>query len=121
MSFFVKQKTAYEMRISDWSSDVCSSDLGPCPVGPQSYAAAADHALGDDRLVVDSADRGRGDHPAAARRTFATEQLNLNRPEERRVGQASVSTCRTRGSTYHYKNRHTRRYNLRTQHIKQQF
>src|SRR3546814_19485056 len=41
--FFFKQKTAYEMRISDWSSDVCSSDLahgvsyapwfGPCSVG----------------------------------------------------------------------------------------
>src|SRR3546814_7323373 len=30
MFFFFKQKTAYEMRISDWSSDVCSSDLG-CP------------------------------------------------------------------------------------------
>src|SRR3546814_9916356 len=31
--FFFKQKTAYEMRISDWSSDVCSSDLliMPCP------------------------------------------------------------------------------------------
>src|SRR3546814_3561819 len=29
--FFFKQKTAYEMRISDWSSDVCSSDLGACP------------------------------------------------------------------------------------------
>src|SRR3546814_18479435 len=28
--FFFKQKTAYEMRISDWSSDVCSSDLGYC-------------------------------------------------------------------------------------------
>src|SRR3546814_15441107 len=28
MFFFVKQKTAYELRISDWSSDVCSSDLG---------------------------------------------------------------------------------------------
>src|SRR3546814_10124642 len=27
--FFFKQKTAYEMRISDWSSDVCSSDLRP--------------------------------------------------------------------------------------------
>src|SRR3546814_4753060 len=27
MSFFFKQKTAYEVRISDWSSDVCSSDL----------------------------------------------------------------------------------------------
>src|SRR3546814_10824196 len=31
MFFFFKQKTAYEMRISDWSSDVCSSDL---PTGP---------------------------------------------------------------------------------------
>src|SRR3546814_6968328 len=29
--FFFKQKTAYEMRISDWSSDVCSSDLRPDP------------------------------------------------------------------------------------------
>src|SRR3546814_4659721 len=29
--FFFKQKTAYEMRISDWSSDVCSSDLGSHP------------------------------------------------------------------------------------------
>src|SRR3546814_2525102 len=28
--FFFKQKTAYEMRISDWSSDVCSSDLSGC-------------------------------------------------------------------------------------------
>src|SRR3546814_6075457 len=34
--FFFKQKTAYEMRISDWSSDVCSSDL----VGPDRAAAA---------------------------------------------------------------------------------
>src|SRR3546814_6427894 len=30
--FFFKQKTAYEMRISDWSSDVCSSDLIPAQV-----------------------------------------------------------------------------------------
>src|SRR3546814_2878719 len=38
--FFFKQKTAYEMRISDWSSDVCSSDLG---------IAVEDHeALGAD-------------------------------------------------------------------------
>src|SRR3546814_15582257 len=32
--FFFKQKTAYEMRISDWSSDVCSSDLKPYMVEP---------------------------------------------------------------------------------------
>src|SRR3546814_5576482 len=31
--FFFKQKTAYEMRISDWSSDVCSSDLQAGPIG----------------------------------------------------------------------------------------
>src|SRR3546814_7873290 len=31
--FFFKQKTAYEMRISDWSSDVCSSDLAEMIVG----------------------------------------------------------------------------------------
>src|SRR3546814_20005473 len=31
--FFFNQKTAYEMRISDWSADVCSSDL-PCPRSP---------------------------------------------------------------------------------------
>src|SRR3546814_3858130 len=31
--FFFKQKTAYEMRISDWSSDVCSSDLAIPPAG----------------------------------------------------------------------------------------
>src|SRR3546814_18012035 len=36
MFFFIKQKTAYEMRISDWSSDVCSSDLR----GPDSSRSA---------------------------------------------------------------------------------
>src|SRR3546814_1345459 len=41
--FFFKQKTAYEMRISDWSSDVCSSDLvgGPWPTPRQGQAMTA--------------------------------------------------------------------------------
>src|SRR3546814_340034 len=40
--FFCKQKTAYEMRISDWSSDVCSSDLGPSrPAGGGARVAVA--------------------------------------------------------------------------------
>src|SRR3546814_2802916 len=38
--FFFKQKTAYEMRISDWSSDVCSSDLAGRPVVGQPDAGA---------------------------------------------------------------------------------
>src|SRR3546814_19518442 len=41
--FFFKQKTAYEMRISDWSSDVCSSDLRP---RSQRSDDAAIHAAG---------------------------------------------------------------------------
>src|SRR3546814_3767216 len=41
--FFFKQKTAYELRISDWSSDVCSSDLP----GDQ---AGRDHAAGGQRI-----------------------------------------------------------------------
>src|SRR3546814_3803919 len=38
--FFFKQKTAYEMRISDWSSDVCSSDLAEHAVGRGNGRAA---------------------------------------------------------------------------------
>src|SRR3546814_5808436 len=41
--FFCKQKTAYEMRISDWSSDVCSSDLGPDRHGVQREPEPAGH------------------------------------------------------------------------------
>src|SRR3546814_1416771 len=37
--FFFKQKTAYEMRISDWSSDVCSSDLQQIDLGQAAVAA----------------------------------------------------------------------------------
>src|SRR3546814_5299461 len=39
--FFFKQKTAYEMRISDWSSDVCSSDLGSISREPAYQIAKA--------------------------------------------------------------------------------
>src|SRR3546814_10154732 len=39
--FFFKQKTAYDMRISDWSSDVCSSDLGSARTG-ESVARPSD-------------------------------------------------------------------------------
>src|SRR3546814_10752232 len=58
--FFFKQKTAYEMRISDWSSDVCSSDLGRYPglaagLGEGTHAADVGLALGhrDDPARVE--------------------------------------------------------------------
>src|SRR3546814_19301842 len=44
--FFFKQKTAYEMRISDWSSDVCSSDL----LGRAVIHAVAEAELGQQHL-----------------------------------------------------------------------
>src|SRR3546814_2882333 len=40
--FFFKQKTAYEMRISDWSSDVCSSDLLMSDTGVQENGVSVD-------------------------------------------------------------------------------
>src|SRR3546814_7868810 len=47
--FFFKQKTAYEMRISDWSSDVCSSDLAGRPSDLATQQAAA--AVGQNVLM----------------------------------------------------------------------
>src|SRR3546814_10337440 len=92
--FFFKQKTAYEMRISDWSSDVCSSDLHLDPLDVEIFLL--EQAVMDQRRVVE-ADRdarigGRGDRlgPDAA-----------DRSEERRVGKECVSTCRSRWSPYH--------------------
>src|SRR3546814_2343352 len=89
--FFFKQKTAYEMRISDWSSDVCSSDL-------HLTVDAVPHLVVSGRsqqqpaaveLVLDGQDEGQG---AGADR---------QRSEERRVGKECVSTCRSRWSPYH--------------------
>src|SRR3546814_2810072 len=76
--FFFKQKTAYEMRISDWSSDVCSSDL----VDPQ-LTLYPEFARAKAKNVADLTEAGE------------------NRSEERRVGKECVSTCRSRWSPYH--------------------
>src|SRR3546814_4267327 len=57
MFFFFKQKTAYEMRISDWSSDVCSSDLPLSGPGGASRAGTLAVAL---HPAVGAARRGAG-------------------------------------------------------------
>src|SRR3546814_3999235 len=44
--FFFKQKAAYEVRISDWSSDVCSSDLNPLPASGERSRRASARASG---------------------------------------------------------------------------
>src|SRR3546814_11124136 len=60
LSFFVKQKTAYEVRISDWSSDVCSSDLAGLPARPRLRALRRHFRGGRD----DGADIPRRPHLA---------------------------------------------------------
>src|SRR3546814_13803023 len=63
--FFFKQKTAYEMRIRDWSSDVCSSDLRPpCP----SISRAHD---GSDPAMSHDHSHGHSHTPASFDRAFA--------------------------------------------------
>src|SRR3546814_21002438 len=55
MCFFVKQKTAYEMRISDWSSDVCSSDVRmivPAPGPGRRYPVFVEHYGGPSAQLV---------------------------------------------------------------------
>src|SRR3546814_18939920 len=100
--FFFKQKTAYEMRISDWSSDVCSSDL----------VLDADVFGVIQFQPVD----GFGDPVAlAVHGGDLTQPRSLvTRSEERRVGKECVSTCRSRWSPYLQKKNNTKTSNHRT-------
>src|SRR3546814_5576948 len=97
--FFCKQKTAYEMRISDWSSDVCSSDL---MLGRRlRHDAMAE--IEDERPI---GQRGRYPPDAVFQRRSAGDEFPGievaldSRSEERRVGKECVSTCRSRWSPY---------------------
>src|SRR5881396_4293314 len=73
--FFFKQKTAYEMVRSDWSSDVCSSDLATASVAVPPLLIARNS-------VQPTRNAGR-------------------RSEERRVGKECFVPCRSRWSPYH--------------------
>src|SRR3546814_20750630 len=84
---FFKQKTAYEMRISDWSSDVCSSDLthGDVPfLLPRIITPGESMPSSDLGEVGTCRPAGKG------------------RSEEHRVGTECVRTCRFRRSPYPY-------------------
>src|SRR3546814_3955573 len=93
--FFFKQKTAYEMRISDWSSDVCSSDLRVAverQVQSQVAGLVGEGTLRERRRVVVV--------PVRAGAALGAGAAG-GRSEERRVGKECVSTCRSRWSPYH--------------------
>src|SRR3546814_13163231 len=96
--FFFKQKTAYEMRISDWSSDVCSSDL--FPKGSEYFRALDLTPLGSVRVVILGQDPYHG--PGQAHGLCFSVQPGV-RSEERRVGKECVSPCRSRWAPYRSK------------------
>src|SRR3546814_14471123 len=103
--FFFKQKTAYEMRISDWSSDVCSSDLR-ARYQASGRDAADEEGHGRRRARPRARRTGHGDRPAGA----APLPRRGGRSEERRVGKECVSTCRSRWSPYHEKKKQYVKY-----------
>src|SRR3546814_1828639 len=99
--FFFKQKTAYEMRISDWSSDVCSSDLiGKNPdkkVGALNYGYSLVETM-DYLLGVDGDTTPEPDAIEHLVDEIASDDRKIGRA---RVGKECVSTCRSRWAPYH--------------------
>src|SRR3546814_17417248 len=116
MCFVFKQKTAYEMRISDWSSDVCSSDLEPAVLDGVDGIARDVHTVGQFGLAPALLGTQHADavlhvetrlhvmtvpFPCAAARSRMRGCRQSS--EERRVGEGCVSTCRSRWSPAHQK------------------
>src|SRR3546814_15959752 len=99
------------MRISDWSSDVCSSDLDIAAVevlrGPQGTLFGRNASVGaiSLRTALPTSDFG-GDlsvegGTGAHYRAEGNINVPISRSEERRVGKECVSTCSYRWSPYH--------------------
>src|SRR3546814_13553610 len=108
LCFFFKQKTAYEMRISDWSSDVCSSDLDALAADIDQrtgrHLAVHHQALGI-QLAEMFPGRPMGNE-IGIRQQHARRILmgpENARSEKRRVGKECVSTCKSRWSPYNSK------------------
>src|SRR3546814_19450881 len=116
------------MRISDWSSDVCSSDLKPesfrplpaltatlktlAAEGPRAFyegaladSIAADLRSGGSRITTDDLAAYAVEEPETLTGRHRGAELHnagaVARSEERRVGKECVSTCRCRWSPYH--------------------
>src|SRR3546814_16588684 len=103
------------MRISDWSSDVCSSDLHRSAAVDLGIQIEGVHLLPGRMLrrdvqraeivpvVLDVRAFGYGEAHRAEDRHQLVDRLaaRMDRSEERRVGKACVSTCRSRWSPYH--------------------
>src|SRR3546814_16193459 len=94
------------MRISDWSSDVCSSDL----VKDGAIVGFGDVCLDEfhpkQTEVIDGISYVYPIDKAGVERKWRYARQSV-RSEERRVGKECVSTCRSRWSPYHYKQKYS--------------
>src|SRR3546814_2541932 len=100
--FLFKQKTAYEMRISDWSSDVCSSDLGagdqgPLLLGQLALQLRAFFREAEQPLAPVGRSRLLGNEPLAHQLAEHSAQALLGDMEDAEIGRAS---CRERVCQY---------------------
>src|SRR3546814_9297078 len=97
--FFFKQKTAYEMRISDWSSDVCSSDLWKSPDGSR-----ASYPVLRQRASTAGPRRARLDLPRASVAQRFVPPEGFRDPPMRRLAltqqQIGRASCRERVCQY---------------------
>src|SRR3546814_3263069 len=106
-----KQKTAYEMRISDWSSDVCSSDLLKRAKNLPQTGFPSLRSVKPDRLLESAYVPNPDPHCARWRVALVVHfrpcPRAARRQEERRVGKECVRTCRSRWAPCHHKqNKH---------------
>src|SRR3546814_19824848 len=118
MCFFFKQKTAYVMRIGDWSSDLCSSDLLGRKFGTVvsanthltdrltagGVAGVVTLPMGVDPGIFAQEHRDRHLRRELLARCAPPDSASLLRPEERRVGNKCVGTSRWRRLAFDYKN-----------------
>src|SRR3546814_4763552 len=97
--FFFKQKTAYEMRISDWSSDVCSSDLRQL----LRRSARSGQANPGERLQGTGDQRrggGRGSQAASGVHPESARQGAAQRRGRQTSGEIGRASCRERVCQY---------------------
>src|SRR3546814_18065767 len=104
--FFFKQRTAYEMRISDWSSDVCSSDLrAACRWRPSRGCCRCRNSPTATATAPPDPAPPAGDWTATPLSAIDGERRHalgrVRGAEEGRGGEEGVSKCRTRGSLLH--------------------
>src|SRR3546814_4033427 len=94
--FFFKQKTAYEMRIIDWSSDVCSSDLLLLELGAHDGVDRSERLVHQQDVRIGRETAGDADALLLAAGQLARIAVGHRRVEERRVGIECVRTCKSR-------------------------